>query len=81
MKQLAMNVLTLKARNGTVPTNEEELVTLLGKPLPHTSWNTQVSYAFTNGGFFIRAHSPPPQFLILEFDSRRADAGVVAYPF
>jgi hypothetical protein len=81
MEQLAVEVLALKSRNGAVPTSEEELVKVLGRSLPNTAWDTEISYAYTNGQFFIRALSPYPELLIFEFNSMKADTGVSVYPF
>ena len=79
MNGLAREVLSLRMRNGGFPTNEQQLISLLGKSLPRTAWDTEISYSTTNGFFFILAHSPYPQLLILEFDSRRSD--IASYPF
>ena len=79
--RLAIDVSQLSKQDGGLPTNAEQLVRVLGTPLPRTAWNTDISYFSTNGYFLIQAHTPYPEFLILEFDSRKAANGVTTHSF
>jgi len=79
----AAQTLENRLRTGLpLPTNTNELASVLGGSIPRDAWGQSLTYQyFAPTNFILSAMSPYPELLMIDYDSRAASDGVQAVPF
>lgn len=81
MRDLAIDVEAVRLRLGAAPTNEAQLVQLLGRPLPRSGWDELIKYENVDGNFRIQTFSPYPWWEVFEYNSLHPTSGVQRFSF
>lgn len=81
MRELAIDVESLRLRLGAAPTNEDHLIRVLGRPLPRSGWNEPINYENVDGNFRIETVSPYPWWEIFAYNSLHPTSGVQRFSF